>query len=699
LQIFLSIVADTGDNLGWVVENIPLFGPDIVGEGEQEVSTLVDLGLIGVNRGDNVEGTPFTYAIVLSKEPLEEMPGVTLAEAGVIGGRTYDFGGLDGGGGGEVPKLEPADKRPQKPPFDGGSTKKWVWRNLENNDVGYNQCTPASMAMSFYWLAQQYPNDVGTLGGQSWYKILEKFKSLRVAGPRFPDLHDWWENHRGVRVDEIVPAKLKFLQLPDKGFPSGWQVKYQGKWTPIIQIPAQYQVGGMIAHRIGPDAPATFNFVLTELQAGEDVEIHVGWYQQDGTRDGGHSLGVRGALQHGNKMYIWTTDDAKQNAPSACANTGEECKTNDDCEPGDVCVANKPDGEGVPGNGLGLRNAHISQVLMHPDGYMELSGLKAHNKVDLVTSESPPPATVKKRKATFRPVEGKGYVIESYIYTNDSLPRRQQEALTGPIKVSDQTVVLRTKLNFNPSDIHIKYRFQNRPLTQVIHNIWKAETKGGKFTWKFRKPPDEVFPRYRVCEELDTGGFRVGSQCCTDDAGLFGCQDGEPCTTIPCPPGMDPEAEDDEEAEGACDTGAPMPYNTCPDPAGTPPYDIDCRVWACDGDDMCVEIPSEGLSPDGTFNLYGDVNDDGSVTPTDISCLQRWAAGTVVPPFTGCDKGGPGNPVVPFEYIDFASCRHANNPNGRGDGALTPTEISYVQFVGASNAAPIGDCYYCGGNP
>jgi hypothetical protein len=131
------------------------------------------------------------------------------------------------------------------------------------------------------------------------------------------------------------------------------------------------------------------------------------------------------------------------------------------------------------------------------------------------------------------------------------------------------------------------------------------------------------------------------------------------------------------------------------DPIG---YNIDCRVWGCDPSEQCVEIPSEGLSPDGTYNLYGDVNDDGSVTPTDISCLQRWAAGTVVHPFTGCDKGGPGDPVVPFEHIGFVSCRHANNPNGRGDGLLTPTEISYVQFVGAGKQPPIGDCYHCGGN-
>jgi hypothetical protein len=115
---------------------------------------------------------------------------------------------------------------------------------------------------------------------------------------------------------------------------------------------------------------------------------------------------------------------------------------------------------------------------------------------------------------------------------------------------------------------------------------------------------------------------------------------------------------------------------------------------------MCIDLPSEGLSPDGTFNLYGDINDDGVVTPVDVLCLQKWAAtaGDIPPGFVACDKGGPGGPVVPFEYIDFAPCRQASNPNGRGDGTLSPTEIYFIQLVIAARVAPIGDCYYCGGN-
>jgi hypothetical protein len=149
-----------------------------------------------------------------------------------------------------------------------------------------------------------------------------------------------------------------------------------------------------------------------------------------------------------------------------------------------------------------------------------------------------------------------------------------------------------------------------------------------------------------------------------------------------------------------------LPYHTCPatgedipqPPAPFGPYAIDCRVWACKCDD-CIERPASGLSPDGTFVLYADVNDDGSVNPTDIACLQRWGAGAVEPPFTGCDWGGPGGPVVDFEYVDFAPCRDAKNPNGRGDGALTLTELFFLQFALQGNPTPIGDCYYCGGHP
>jgi hypothetical protein len=209
-------------------------------------------------------------------------------------------------------------------------------------------------------------------------------------------------------------------------------------------------------------------------------------------------------------------------------------------------------------------------------------------------------------------------------------------------------------------------------------------------------PDNGEFCTDDVC---DPGGTEGNCDAVADVNEGLPCDDDDVCTV-----------DDMCDGQGGCtgtaidccdenpDPETLLPYHSCPDPEGTPPYDVDCRVWGCGGDGVCEELPASGLSPDGEYNVYGDVNDDGAVTPTDISCLQRWAADTVVPPFTGCDKGGAGGPVVEFEYIDFAPCRHENNPNGRGDGSLTPVEIRYVQFVGAGSQAPIGDCYYCGGS-
>lgn len=159
------------------------------------------------------------------------------------------------------------------------------------------------------------------------------------------------------------------------------------------------------------------------------------------------------------------------------------------------------------------------------------------------------------RKATFPPVAGKPYTISSYKYTNDSVPRRSHEALAAPITVSDATgtETLHTKLDFIPSDIHIEYKFANRSLTLVIHNVWKEDTKGGTFKWKWMKPENEDFPRWRVCDKRNADGSLAERTCCTNDASLFGCQDAEPCSSETCALGMDPEGAD-EPVGGAIPT-------------------------------------------------------------------------------------------------------------------------------------------------
>jgi hypothetical protein len=110
-------------------------------------------------------------------------------------------------------------------------------------------------------------------------------------------------------------------------------------------------------------------------------------------------------------------------------------------------------------------------------------------------------------------------------------------------------------------------------------------------------------------------------------------------------------------------------------------------------------------NPDGNVT-YGDVNNDAAVTPGDIMCLQKYgeyAPDPLPPVFHGCDDKVTGHPVV-FAQMDFAPCRDESKPNGRGDRAITPTEMLFIQKIGESwgpglpDDPVLGDCYYCGGN-
>jgi hypothetical protein len=353
-QLFLNAVVDVGADSAWLVKNMVLLGQETVGPvAALGMSTLVDLGELGIVRGNSAAGTTYNVVVKLTHDPVAVPPTDGELLTLVVEDTTYDVGGTGSGQDTAAPGLEEPTKHPPKPD-PKGTFKKGAWReNLDNRDVGHNQCTPASMAISLRWLAKV--NNLTPLLAQNWYDTLAKLKA---------DLG--WTEANGTLLVNIVPGKLKFLQRADKGFAPGWQVKYQAKSIPGAAFPDHYVEGNLRADRVGPDAPPDFGFILSELQDGEDVEIHVGWYDQNGVRRGGHSLAVRGGMIHGNKMYIWTTDDSDQDPPG-----DKPSKTN-------------------PANDPGLRDAHQSQVLIDPLGYMTLTGLSAHNRVELVTSESPP---------------------------------------------------------------------------------------------------------------------------------------------------------------------------------------------------------------------------------------------------------------------------------------------------------------------
>lgn len=430
LQRFLNMYFDLGNGPVWAIQNMPLLDGMIVGPGLRGPSTLVDLTQLGVSRGTDLAGVPFFYGFSFSNDPVAEPPPFVPKGSGVIGRRVYRQGGANVAG---VPGigLNGPNKEPLKPPYDGGTNKEWAWRhNLDsfNKDVGHNQCGPAAITISLLWLAKQYPDHIN-LGTQSFYEVLAKVKE---------DIPNFVEGE-GVWDDEIIRGKLKFFQRTDKTIAPGWQVKYQGgignknsKGQAQI-LPAWIQEGALVARKKG--ATPTFEFLKNELAAGEDVELVVDYLHEDQsvpacmtnddctdyvddegniieyfcsggrcyTFTGAHVMAVRGFLKHGNKAFLWTTDDAEQDP-----------------------FGHKPS-DSVPPNNEGLRHEQLQQVIVGGpndgplNGYMYLTGEGGLNRVRFVVSESPPePGKPVVYDTVYSSIPGTNF--SAGVWTKDGIP-------------------------------------------------------------------------------------------------------------------------------------------------------------------------------------------------------------------------------------------------------------------------------------
>ena len=170
----------------------------------------------------------------------------------------------------------------------------------------FNACGPAAAANSLHWLVQQHTQlsgDTTTL--REKVEMLKKFMSL---GKR--DL-------TGVRFDSMVVGKLTLidsLKLPIS-------VKYNTKHKsgfPDEPLASENPKYGHIADNQGklgvnPD----FSWYKKEMDDGEDVEVHVGWYDPPDAmgkrkRNGGHWLVGTGYWDGGESKGIFLKDDPGQ---------------------------------------------------------------------------------------------------------------------------------------------------------------------------------------------------------------------------------------------------------------------------------------------------------------------------------------------------------------------------------------------------
>lgn len=171
----------------------------------------------------------------------------------------------------------------------------------------YSACGPAAAANSLHWLVQQHAElDHDTTSLRAKLDSLKKYMSLGLQN-----------DADGVRFDSMVVGKLTLidkLKLPIR-------VKYKTKHDsgntgmPLASLDKKY---GHVADNQGalgvhPD----FDWYKQEMDDGEDVEVHVGWYgppDSDGNRqrNGGHWLVATGYFACDAGQGVWLKDDADQ---------------------------------------------------------------------------------------------------------------------------------------------------------------------------------------------------------------------------------------------------------------------------------------------------------------------------------------------------------------------------------------------------
>jgi hypothetical protein len=163
----------------------------------------------------------------------------------------------------------------------------------------WNACGPASAANSLEWLEKQHPGKLFSIFGHR-----EKMTALSKFMNR--------ENNKGVTTEQLAKGKLGFIDLADLPI----HVKYQSWFVQDSVIKSPDATTKHVAHNMSDSIPKkkppTWEFLKSEIEKGEDVEILFGWYDHGTVRHGGHWVTVTGVVETDTLKGIFIKDDGNQ---------------------------------------------------------------------------------------------------------------------------------------------------------------------------------------------------------------------------------------------------------------------------------------------------------------------------------------------------------------------------------------------------
>ncbi len=305
----------------WLVQNFPAPAfPDT-----QEVSYWIDYGKLGIKNGFDLTHLRLEYKY--STTP--ELKPFSIDKMYLMDTHLgfYNVGG-------DNPVEKEFDFSLDLPSINwnnGWKLKTWNYRgcNVPNIDLDsskynprdmpgvvgdWNSCAPAGAINSLQWLEDTQD------------KIPDSETSLRDKINIFNHVSGR-SNEGGLNTAGTIMGKLGFidsLKLPI-------HVKWQGIPTSkdTIKSPNPRYNHFALGKNDSVGAYPTFEWLVSEMEKGEDIEIKFGWYDSLNVRHGGHWVVVSGVSDVTTAQGIYVKDDEEQSKAGGMRQTYLNWVTND----------------------------------------------------------------------------------------------------------------------------------------------------------------------------------------------------------------------------------------------------------------------------------------------------------------------------------------------------------------------------------
>ena len=311
---------DSGESK-WLVQNFPAPAfPDT-----QKISYWIDYEKLGIKNGTDLSYLRFDYKYsttpVLEPFPSEKMYIMDLDKGYYnVGGdnlvevefeTTYDLPLIDWGGGF---KVKTYNYRGCTVPNIDLDSSKYNPRDMPGVVGDWNSCGPAAAINSLQWLENTHDKipDTGT-------SIRDKINIFNKVSGR--------ANEGGINTAGTIAGKLGFIDSLKLPIHVKWQGIPTRKDSIKSPIPAYNHVARNKNDSVG--AYATFEWLASEMEKGEDVEIKFGWYDSLNVRDGGHWVVVSGVSDVTTARGIYVKDDEEQSKAGGMQQTYLNWVTNE----------------------------------------------------------------------------------------------------------------------------------------------------------------------------------------------------------------------------------------------------------------------------------------------------------------------------------------------------------------------------------